>query len=144
MPAKLQQRLWRSECCDVTMTASILSIHSNPSHGARERGEGEKQDETLQISCMQRGGRLEGMGAPKRFDELPGISAQTLAVLARAGFTTATPVQEATIPLFCGHKDVAVDACTGSGKTLAFVIPVVEKLRKLEEPLRPNQVHNNV
>jgi ATP-dependent RNA helicase DDX55/SPB4 len=83
------------------------------------------------------------MGAPKRFDELDGITAPTLAVLAQSGFNTATPVQEATIPLFCGHKDVAVDACTGSGKTLAFVIPVVEKLRKLEERLRPNQVLRN-
>lgn len=80
------------------------------------------------------------MGGPKRFDELAGVSAPTFAVLARLGFTTATPVQEATIPLFSGHKDVAVDACTGSGKTLAFVIPVVEKLRQLEERLKPNQV----
>lgn len=37
-------------------------------------------------------------------------------------------------------QDVAVDACTGSGKTLAFVIPVVEKLRRLEEKLRKHQV----
>lgn len=80
------------------------------------------------------------MGAPKRFSELDGISPATLAVLTELGFHIATPVQEATIPLFCGHKDVAVDAATGSGKTLAFVIPVVEKLRKLEEPLKANQV----
>ena len=78
------------------------------------------------------------MGAPKRFSELAGVSPATLAVLTELGFIIATPVQEATIPLFCGHKDVAVDACTGSGKTLAFVIPVVEKLRKLEEPLKAN------
>lgn len=80
------------------------------------------------------------MGGPRRFQELDGVSAPTLAVLNRLGFLTATPVQEATIPLFSGHKDVAVDACTGSGKTLAFVIPVVEKLRQLEEGLKPNQV----
>jgi ATP-dependent RNA helicase DDX55/SPB4 len=48
--------------------------------------------------------------------------------------------QEATIPLFCGNTDVCVDACTGSGKTLAFVLPVVERLRRLEAPLRNNQV----
>ena len=80
------------------------------------------------------------MGGPRRFDELAGVTPPTLAVLSRLGFLTATPVQEATIPLFSGHKDVAVDACTGSGKTLAFVLPVVEKLRQLEEQLRPNQV----
>ena len=84
--------------------------------------------------------RRRGMGGPKRFDELDGVSEPTLAVLNSLGFLTATPVQEATIPLFSGHKDVAVDACTGSGKTLAFVIPVVEKLRQLDERLRPNQV----
>lgn len=61
-------------------------------------------------------------------------------VLDKLGFQTPTPVQEACIPHFLGHKDVAVDACTGSGKTLAFIIPLVEKLRKLEEPLKPNQV----
>jgi len=49
-------------------------------------------------------------------------------------------VQEATIPLFASNKDVAVDAQTGSGKTLAFVVPVVEKLRRLDEPLKKHQV----
>jgi ATP-dependent RNA helicase DDX55/SPB4 len=38
------------------------------------------------------------------------------------------------------HQDVAVDACTGSGKTLAFVLPVVEKMRRLEERLKKHQV----
>lgn len=74
------------------------------------------------------------------FSELKCISKQTLEVIDSLGFKTATPVQEATIPLFCGNKDVAVDACTGSGKTLAFVIPVIEKLRKLESKLKPHQV----
>lgn len=49
-------------------------------------------------------------------------------------------LQEATVPLFAGNKDVAVDAQTGSGKTLAFVLPVVERLRRLEEPLKKHQV----
>lgn len=78
--------------------------------------------------------------AGKPFSELPGLSSETLAVLQQCGFTRATPVQEATIPLFAGNKDVAVDACTGSGKTLAFVIPVMEKLRRLEDPLKKHQV----
>jgi hypothetical protein len=77
--------------------------------------------------------------AGKPFSELPNISPETLAVLGQCGFQRATPVQEATIPLFAGNKDVAVDACTGSGKTLAFVIPVIEKLRRLEEPLKRHQ-----
>ncbi|KAI9749392.1 MAG: ATP-dependent rRNA helicase spb4 [Lichina confinis] len=50
------------------------------------------------------------------------------------GFDRMTPVQASTIPLFMGHKDVVVEAVTGSGKTLAFLIPVVERLLRLEEP----------
>ncbi|MCJ1296801.1 hypothetical protein MMC34_008368, partial [Xylographa carneopallida] len=73
------------------------------------------------------------------FRDMAEISPETLSVLDTLGFKQATPVQEATIPLFCGHKDVAVDACTGSGKTLAFVLPIIEKLRKLDEPLKKHQ-----
>lgn len=51
-----------------------------------------------------------------------------------------TPVQAAAIPLFMGHKDVVVEAVTGSGKTLAFLIPVVEKLLRLEEPIKKHHV----
>lgn len=80
------------------------------------------------------------MAGPKAFSALQGISKEALAVLESQGFKTATPVQEATIPLFAGNKDVAVDACTGSGKTLAFVVPVVEKMRKLEQRLKRHQV----
>ncbi|KAK9842057.1 hypothetical protein WJX81_006505 [Elliptochloris bilobata] len=80
------------------------------------------------------------MAGTKRFKDMPEVSPQTLEVLASLGFESATPVQEATIPLFAGNKDVAVDAQTGSGKTLAFVIPVVEKLRRLDEPLKKHQV----
>ena len=80
------------------------------------------------------------MEETRSFRDIKEISVETLAVLDSLGFEQATPVQEATIPLFCGHKDVAVDACTGSGKTLAFVIPITEKLRKLEDPLKRHQV----
>lgn len=77
---------------------------------------------------------------PKKFSELSCLSEPTIDVLTSLGFHTTTPVQEATIPLFCGHKDVAVDAQTGSGKTLAFVLPVVERLRRLDDPLKLHQV----
>ena len=78
------------------------------------------------------------------FRDMDEISPETLLVLDSLGFKQATPVQEATIPLFCGHKDVAVDACTGSGKTLAFVLPITEKLRKLEEPLKKHQASHSL
>lgn len=56
------------------------------------------------------------------------------------GFDAMTPVQQYTIPLFRGNKDVAVEAVTGSGKTLAFLIPIMEKLLAREEPLSKGDV----
>ena len=48
------------------------------------------------------------------------------------GFSRMTPVQASTIPLFMAYKDVVVEAVTGSGKTLAFLVPIIEKLLRLE------------
>jgi superfamily II DNA/RNA helicase len=79
-------------------------------------------------------------GEPARFADMSCISAQTLAVLEAQQFTRATPVQNAVIPLFCGSKDVAVDAATGSGKTLAFIVPIAEKLLSLDSPPKPHEV----
>ena len=56
------------------------------------------------------------------------------------GFDKMTPVQASTIPLFMGHKDVVVEAVTGSGKTLSYVIPVVERLLRLDEPIKKHHV----
>lgn len=80
------------------------------------------------------------MAETRKFTTFPEISSETLKVLKKLGFERATPVQEATIPLFAANTDVAVDACTGSGKTLAFVIPVVEKCRKVEDCFKKYQV----
>ncbi|VFQ90624.1 unnamed protein product [Cuscuta campestris] len=62
------------------------------------------------------------------------LSEAVLEALNNGGFEFCTPVQAATIPLLCDHKDVAVDAATGSGKTLAFVVPVVEIIRRSPPP----------
>ncbi|XP_022146827.1 DEAD-box ATP-dependent RNA helicase 18 [Momordica charantia] len=70
----------------------------------------------------------------------PPLSAPVLEALAQSGFQFCTPVQAATIPLLCSHKDVAVDAATGSGKTLAFVVPVVEILRRCSSRPKAHQV----
>lgn len=57
------------------------------------------------------------------------------------GFTSMTPVQASVIPLFLTkHKDVVVQAVTGSGKTLAFVIPILEKLARLDTALKDEEV----
>ena len=51
-----------------------------------------------------------------------------------------TPVQASAIPQFMTNKDVVVEAVTGSGKTLAYLIPVVEKLLRLEERIKRHHV----
>lgn len=56
------------------------------------------------------------------------------------GFTKMTPVQASTIPLFMGSKDVVVEAVTGSGKTLSYLIPVIERLMRLDEPIKKHHV----
>ena len=70
----------------------------------------------------------------------PALDPTTLAALHAHDFTTATPVQEATIPRLLRHQDVAVQACTGSGKTLAFLVPLFELLRRREDALRSHEV----
>lgn len=52
-----------------------------------------------------------------------------------------TPVQASVIPLFCGNKDVVVEAVTGSGKTLAFLVPIIERILKLNETLKSGQTN---
>ena len=49
-------------------------------------------------------------------------------------------MQASTIPQFMGNKDVVVEAVTGSGKTLAYLIPIVEKLLRLEEQTKRHHV----
>ncbi|KAJ5240063.1 hypothetical protein N7468_004682 [Penicillium chermesinum] len=70
----------------------------------------------------------------------PSLSPWIIDAMASQGFTRMTPVQASAIPLFMAHKDVVVEAVTGSGKTLSFLIPVVEKLLRLEEPLKKHHI----
>jgi ATP-dependent RNA helicase RhlE len=65
--------------------------------------------------------------AVSSFDGL-GLSADMLAQIARAGYTTPTPIQALAIPPALSGQDVIGCAQTGTGKTAAFVIPLVERL----------------
>jgi ATP-dependent RNA helicase DDX55/SPB4 len=71
----------------------------------------------------------------------PALSQWIIDAIASMNFTRMTPVQASTIPLFMTHKDVVVEAVTGSGKTLSFLIPIVERILRLEEP--PKKHHIN-
>ncbi|RMZ82610.1 hypothetical protein DV738_g1670, partial [Chaetothyriales sp. CBS 135597] len=70
----------------------------------------------------------------------PALSDWILTAVAALGLERMTPVQASTIPLFMGHKDVVVEAVTGSGKTLSFLIPVVERLLRIDEPIPKHHV----
>lgn len=71
----------------------------------------------------------------------PVLAPETLEIIAKEfGFTHLTAVQSATIPAFLSNKDVCVQAVTGSGKTLAFVVPMIEILTTLPNPLAPHHI----
>jgi len=46
----------------------------------------------------------------------------------KAGYETATPIQEAAIPAALRGRDLIGTAQTGTGKTAAFVLPILSKL----------------
>ena len=60
------------------------------------------------------------------------LSDALMARLNHNKFEIPTPVQAAAIPPAIEGLDVLATAQTGTGKTLSFLIPIVEKLQKLE------------
>ncbi|KAH8677828.1 P-loop containing nucleoside triphosphate hydrolase protein [Xylariales sp. PMI_506] len=70
----------------------------------------------------------------------PPLAEWILDAVASMGFTQMTPVQAAVLPLFTTNKDVVVEAVTGSGKTLSYLIPVISRILRLEEPTKRNHV----
>jgi ATP-dependent RNA helicase RhlB len=71
-----------------------------------------------------------------RFEELDVPPAVHEGIRA-AGFTTATPIQEAALPVALRGKDVAGQAQTGTGKTAAFLIATFTRL--LRNPAAPRE-----
>lgn len=65
------------------------------------------------------------------FDET--LSRPLKRAIAEMGYTEATPIQEAAIPVIRRGADLIGQAQTGTGKTAAFAIPVLEKI----DPLLP-------
>ncbi len=58
-----------------------------------------------------------------------GLSATTLQAVADTGYTTATPIQAAAIPVALAGRDVLGIAQTGTGKTAAFTLPMIDRLK---------------
>ncbi|CAK3765775.1 ATP-dependent rRNA helicase SPB4 [Lecanosticta acicola] len=82
---------------------------------------------------------------PKSFEALtPELSEWILDFTRGMGFDRTTPVQAMAIPLLMGNKDLVVEAVTGSGKTLSFLIPLIERILKAEEPNKKGHVRSIV
>ncbi|KAI1084879.1 ATP-dependent rRNA helicase spb4 [Whalleya microplaca] len=79
---------------------------------------------------------------PRAWDALtPPLAEWILDAVSSMGFARATPVQASTWPLFGGgNKDVVVEAVTGSGKTLSFLIPLVHRILRQDEPTKRHHV----
>ncbi|NMC74620.1 MAG: DEAD/DEAH box helicase [Geobacteraceae bacterium] len=73
-----------------------------------------------------------------KFTEL-NLPEQVLRGIEAAGFTECTPIQEKTLPLALGGKDVAGQAQTGTGKTAAFLITLFTRL--LSRPKEAKESH---
>lgn len=67
----------------------------------------------------------------KLFSELP-LSPLVHKRLAAVNFVTPTPVQAGAIPPALEGRDVVATAQTGTGKTLSFMIPIIERLQKVQ------------
>ncbi len=64
------------------------------------------------------------------FEDLK-VSAEICELLKRQGILNPTTVQEKVIPQARAGNDLIVQAKTGTGKTLAFLLPTIERLKKI-------------
>ncbi|HMO85667.1 MAG TPA: DEAD/DEAH box helicase, partial [Lacipirellulaceae bacterium] len=62
-----------------------------------------------------------------KFTELP-LHASLLDAVARQGYESATPIQQAAIPPILAGRDLVGCAQTGTGKTAAFALPTLHRL----------------
>ena len=61
-----------------------------------------------------------------------GLGEPLLRAISDVGYEAPSPIQQKTIPLLLGGRDVIGQAQTGTGKTAAFALPILERL----EPAR--------
>ena len=57
------------------------------------------------------------------------------------GYTTPTPIQEASIPIVLKQRDLLGCAQTGTGKTAAFAIPILQLAEKFNMEKNPGPKH---
>jgi len=56
------------------------------------------------------------------------LDSRLMVGIKKAGYETATPIQEAAIPAALRGRDIIGTAQTGTGKTAAFVLPILNRL----------------
>lgn len=66
------------------------------------------------------------------FTDLP-LLPSLLGTLAEQGLTTPTEVQQRALPELLGRGSVVGISQTGTGKTLAYVLPILDKLKRMED-----------
>ena len=59
-----------------------------------------------------------------------GLSPDILKALSDKGYQSATPIQEALIPVMFSRRDIMAGAQTGTGKTAGFSLPILQDLSK--------------
>ncbi len=70
------------------------------------------------------------------FEDL-GLDEATLAAVERKGFKVPSPIQVLAIPrLLNGDANIIAKARTGTGKTAAFGLPIVQKIRNMNDGVR--------
>ncbi len=57
-----------------------------------------------------------------------GLREELVSTLSILGYEAPTPIQERTIPILLGERDLIGQAQTGTGKTAAFALPILQKL----------------
>lgn len=65
-----------------------------------------------------------------------GINSELTNILKKNGIVSPTPIQEKTIPILFGKKDVIAQAQTGTGKTLAFLLPILQMINPEESHIQ--------
>ncbi|KAL8613810.1 hypothetical protein ACOMHN_029667 [Nucella lapillus] len=99
---------------------------------------GAAEQKTQEINALKNRHKIhtDGENVPDpvvQFEDLQeryDLHKQVLRNIARAGFSTPTPVQMQAVPAMMEGRDVMAGAPTGSGKTAAFVIPVLHHLKQ--------------
>ncbi|MBQ7159696.1 MAG: DEAD/DEAH box helicase [Treponema sp.] len=89
-------------------------------------------DETLDVTETNEASDNEEIS----FEDL-GLDETTLAAVERKGFKVPSPIQVLAIPrLLNGDANIIAKARTGTGKTAAFGLPIVQKIRNMNDGVR--------